>query len=185
MTDARGGRGRTDRSGPARVVASLVIVAFLGVVAVENFWYLPVLRRAEPRLRPVGALGLDQGWGMFVFRPDPSPGAQVLAARLTFADGTVRDHPLPQEDRFLGGQRAARWAKLGEFARPRSHGEGGGAGQELWRPLAEWLARTESVPGNAVVRVDLVARDRAIPELGDRRDPPWVESVAATFHFPA
>lgn len=174
---------RTDRDPRARVVASVLIVAFLGVVAVENFGYLPVARRVAPRLTPVREAGLDQGWGMFVFNPDEPPTAQVLAARLTYADGTVRDRPLPQGARFLGGQRAARWAKLGEFARPRSHGKGGTAGQELWEPLARWLIRTESTDERRVTRVELLARDRDIPRPGERRDAPWVERVV--FAYPA
>ena len=170
--------------GATKAVLSLAIAGFLAVLAVENFWYAPGARTVVPHLAPVREAGLEQGWGMFVFRPDAPPTAQVLAARLTYADGTVRDWALPQGDRFLGAQRAARWQKLGEFARPRSHGEGGTAGQELWLPLARWLVRTESRPGNAVVRVELVARDREIPPLGDRRPPREDEAVAYTYDVP-
>lgn len=157
-----------------------MIVAFVAVLALENFWYLPGARKVAPRLDAVEEAGLAQGWGMFVFHPDPPRSAQVLTSRLTYADGAVVDRPLPQGARFLGAQRAARWSKYGEFARPVSHGERGGAGSELWAPLARWLVRTESRPGNAVVRVELVARDRVIPPLGSGADPPWTETVVFT-----
>lgn len=145
----------------------------MGLLAVLNFPDLRGLRWVYPRVDDrVRDAGIEQGWGMFVFRPDPSPSSQVVRARLAYADGRVVTWR-PPEDRFLGAQRAARWAKLGEFARPRSHGEGGTAGQELWRPLASWLART--YPG--VTRVELVALDHEIPEIGQRARPPWTERV--------
>jgi hypothetical protein len=156
---------RTDQPGIGRVLVSFVVAAFVVALAVENFWYAPGARRVQPHLGPARRAGFEQGWGMFVFRPDHPPTAQVVVARLTYADGTVRERPLPQAERWWGAQRAARWQKLGEFARPRSHGEGGGAGQELWQPLARWFA---GHAGDGVRRVELLAVDTEIPPIPHR-----------------
>jgi hypothetical protein len=121
---------------------------------------------------------------MFVFHPDPPAVSQTIAARLTYADGrTARWRP-PQDARFLGAQRAARWAKYGEFVRPLAHGEHA-AGEPLWRPLAAWLARTRGTAANPVTKVELLAVDRPIPEVGRRERPAPVESVFFTYELPA
>lgn len=172
---------RTDTRGLSRWLISLGIVAFLAVVIDEN---LPGDRQVIPRFAGMPAaelrnVGVEQGWGMFVWHPDPPPSSEAMRARVTLSDGTTESWS-PLRDRFVGAQRAARWSKYAEFARPRSHGEGGTAGHELWLPLARWLARKYQRPGVGVVMVELIVTDQAIAPLGTNRPTEPVERVFYT-----
>jgi hypothetical protein len=142
-------------------VISVVILAVLLTMLVGN---LPASRTRSalaPWVRPLSAsLGLEQAWG--VFSPDPRRVSIFLEADIELEDGSVDTWRPPVHGGLFGVQRAARWQKYVEFARSDDEV----ARNELWTPLARWVARSHGGPP-AVRRVTLVRVFRDVPPPGD------------------
>ena len=94
-------------------------------------------------------LGLDQAWG--VFAPDPRSTVYDLYGRIRYDDGTTEIWRWPKGDPFISEYRAYHWQKWAEQVRLDDN-------SDLWRPAAEWLARTHDRAGRHPTEITLVRR---------------------------
>jgi hypothetical protein len=158
---ARDLQARIESTAGGRAAISGVVLFLLVSFAVSN---LP-----DSRLKEVGshavrrvrdALGLEQAWN--VFAPDPRAATFDLRARIRFSDGSVRVWRVPGGDPFLSPYRTYHWQKWAEAVRLDAR-------SALWRPFAEWVARTQAPGGKRPVEVVLVRRWYDLFPPGARR----------------
>ncbi len=101
-------------------------------------------------VKPVrNGLGLDQTWG--VFSPDPRSRVYGFEARIRYGDGTSEVWHWPRGDPLISEYRSYHWQKWAEQVRLDDE-------SLLWRPFAEWLARTHNSTGRHPTDVTLVRR---------------------------
>ncbi len=94
------------------------------------------------------ALGIDQRWSLFA--PDPRTAIVEPSARVTFADGSSVLWPgVPAGGAGVDEYVTSRWQKWAEWLTQERYAV-------LWRPAAEWVARSYANRGRRPIRVELV-----------------------------
>jgi hypothetical protein len=150
---------RFELSRYGRVALSL-FVAF--TVVSLAFWNMPnghLKSGAVKVVRPfVIWSGLDQTWS--VFAPDPRRDVIDFEAQIAYANGKREVWRMPDGDPFVGDYRAYHWQKLMES------GIQDAKKNELWEPLAAWIARTHRHAGKVPVEVVLVRRFYTLSQPG-------------------
>lgn len=106
------------------------------------------------------AFGIDQSWS--VFAPDPRTSTVEPSARVTFADGSTALWPgVLAGGAGLDEYVTSRWQKWGEWLTQERYAV-------LWRPAAEWIARSYASAGQRPVRVELMRTISKLPPPGGR-----------------
>lgn len=164
MVDAAQERVESHRVG--RLALSIVAVIVVLAVLSPNLAPAPLTTRLDTLVRPVrDAVGLDGVWN--VFAPGPRTYVLGLAARLEYADGSVRIWRPPTGDLVAGGYRYYHWQKWMEQVNDPSW-------KQLWRPLSVWLARTRMVGGAPPTTITLVRLTRdLLPPGSHAARPRW------------
>jgi hypothetical protein len=161
-----------------RTAISCLIVLFLATMLAFN---LP-RSRLQHRLAPLGGplrngLGFDQAWG--VFAPKPPTTVTELFARIRYDDGAKEIWRWPKGDPLISEYRAYHWEKWAEQAMLDEH-------RDLWRPLAEWLARTRDRRDRHPVEISLFRRSFALKPPGTHPSRgPATEETFFTFRVDA
>jgi hypothetical protein len=154
---------RLERSGPAQVVISILVVL---VLLAEICTHLPssAIERelGAPANQIIRVVGAEQAWG--VFAPDPRSTSLRLEARVTFADGSSTTWGVPDGPRLGANLRYYRWRKWLERIR-------GDDFSGLWRPTAEWIASLYDEAPSPVTTVELVRHFHENEISGEQ--PPW------------
>jgi hypothetical protein len=120
---------------------SVVLVAFLALLAVANIPGRPLHKIDDPAL---SALGARQVWS--VFAPDPSQVVGRVSVLFTYKDGTKSTWHIPRGGALVHGYRDYRWLKLAENV-TRS--------QQAASQLLVWAARHKS-EHKPLARADLM-----------------------------
>jgi hypothetical protein len=170
---------RLEGHGAGRGLISAFIVLVVFSVVVWNMSSSHLKDRALPVTKPfLITVGLDQAWN--VFSPDPRRQVIDLIARIDYAGGGHGVWHIPTGHRGLGELRAYRWQKLLES-------EIADANKDLlWRPLAQWVARTHTGPGRRVVKVTLVRRWYDLSQAGVAQGRPhWHQFTYFTYQVPS
>jgi hypothetical protein len=91
------------------VAISVLLVAFLALLAIANIPGNPLHKVDDPAL---SALGARQVWS--VFAPDPSQVVGRVSVRFTYQDGSTSTWTVPRGGALVHGYRDYRWLKLAE-----------------------------------------------------------------------
>lgn len=162
-------QARMESSRLGRAAITVLISAVLGSFVASSLPASELEGRVARLVAPVGSgVGLNQSWAMFSVSYWVSADVE---ARLEYPDGSTATWTRPQGGRLLASYRDYRWQKWTSYLHA-------GSRSELWRPAAEWLARTqlrdgqESRPGDAgsapaKTQSPRIGRCRA-PTLGGR-----------------
>jgi hypothetical protein len=151
MADGQTGLPADRASRLRRALISVFLVVTI-VSVVSFFMYAPTLQKALFKVtRPYGvALALDQNWG--VFAPEPRPQTIGMRARIFYANGTAEWWDLPDSNPVVGEYVDYRWRKWLEYIiNPDFR-------TTLFKPLADWLARTHTDARHVPVRIVFVSR---------------------------
>jgi hypothetical protein len=169
----RGARWQTAR----QVGISIALVVLLASLVSSMLPDSDLHRAPASVINPVlVATGLDQGWG--VFAPDPRQQSIAMRARITYADGTAEWWTLPEGDPLIGDYWDYRWRKYLEYVvNPQYR-------KVVFRPLAEYVARTHRGGGRRPVKIVFVARwyDLYTPLGGGPLRSPGRETAYYTLH---
>jgi hypothetical protein len=127
-----------------------LIIFVLGTLFASNLSQSALQGWVSDLVQPVrNGLGLDQAWG--VFSPDPRSTVYGLEARIRYDDGAAETWTWPKNDPFISEYRDYHWQKYSEQVRLDDQ-------SALWRPFAEWIARTHDRSDRHPVEVTLVRR---------------------------
>lgn len=161
----------------AKAALSGVILFALCAMAVESLPDSAIRRAAMPIAQPfLDLTGLHQNWNLFA--PDPRVATLRLEARIAYASGTTISWHPPEGDPFIGVYGTFRWRKwAGNILSSRN--------KHLWRPTAEWIARTHVRDGELPLRVALVKQWYFAPPPGSGRPSvqPFKEEVLFTGRY--
>jgi hypothetical protein len=127
-----------------------LIIFILGTLFASNLSESALQNWLADLVRPVrNGLGLDQAWG--VFSPDPRSTVYGLEAHIRYDDGSSQIWTWPKGDPFISEYRDYHWQKWSEQVRLDDQ-------SGLWRPFAEWIARTHDRPNRHPTEVTLIRR---------------------------
>ena len=130
------------------VISGLLLVTLTCLVAL-NLPDSELERKLDRVAAPYShALGIEQAWSLFA--PDPRTAIVEPSARVTFADGSVALWPgVRVGGAGLDEYVTSRWQKWAEWLTQERYAV-------LWRPAAEWVARSYASRGRRPVRVELI-----------------------------
>jgi len=117
-----------------RAVITGIIIFILATLLASNLPDSPLENWLAQLVEPVrNGVGLDQAWG--VFAPDPRATVYGLEADIRYDDGSTSTWTWHKGDPFISEYRDYHWQKYAEQVRLDDN-------NDLWRPLAVWIART-------------------------------------------
>jgi hypothetical protein len=142
---------RLEQTRAGHLVISAFIVATLFSVITMNLYPSDLKRQFLRVAKPyVYVTGVDQGWD--VFSPNPRRDTVALVAQIHYVDGSVDTWTIPRGGSLFGAYWDYRWRKWVELLVE------GFAPKEVWKPAAEWIARTQADPHKMATEVELVSR---------------------------
>lgn len=168
---ASSGGNRTAVAGLAdtrrgRMLVSAFLVVLLASVGVAVMPKSQLRNDLAQAAGPVlGALGMDQYWG--VFSPDPRMDTTEIIARVVYADGATEDRTIDASAGIME-LRDYRWRKYEEqlWAAPDA--------SKAWLPYAQWLTVEARGSGRKVAEVLIIRRTRESLPPGPGPDyGPW------------
>jgi hypothetical protein len=139
---------RVEASRAGRVVISVLIVLGLLGIIVTNLPNSYLKSQVLPKTQPyINAVGLDQNWG--VFAPDPRREVLGLDVRMTYRDLDAENWRPPVRGDLIGTYSDYRWQKFME----NSLNE-----KKLWRPLTDWVVRTQRKRQELPITIALIKK---------------------------
>jgi len=157
---------RFERTPLGRIVISIFLLVTLVTLVTAN---LPDSRLQEVLLKRnhyyLYGVALDQAWG--VFAPDPRRQTIDVSADVRFADGSHATWHVPRRDPVIGEYTDYRWLQWAEYGSSQVH-------QELWKPVALYVARQYASPTRRPVEVALSNRWHDLAPPGQIPDHPFV-----------
>jgi hypothetical protein len=160
-------QARIEASSAGRILISLILLATLAAIGVENMpnsvTKARLLGLAQPYLN---ATGLDQNWG--VFAPNPRDVVVYVRGRVDYTDGGSTTWSIPTRPN-LWAYSDYRWQKFGEYVHFDANGW-------TWLPLAQYIANQARHDGHKPMRVTLMRRWYELLPPGPGPDHgPWNE----------
>ncbi|MGB2875593.1 MAG: hypothetical protein WBB76_09000 [Gaiellaceae bacterium] len=157
---------RFERTRLGRLLISAFLLVTLVTILTAN---LPPSRLQDLLLSAdhpyLYGLGLDQDWS--VFAPEPRRETIHITAQVTFADGSQTTWHVPTRNPVVGEYTDYRWLKWTEFIVSPVQ-------QQLWQPIARYVARQLATPTRRPVRVSLHDRWYDLLPPGQIPDQPFV-----------
>jgi hypothetical protein len=134
-----------------RVVISAFIVLTLFCIITVNLYASDLKRQFFRVAKPyIYVTGVDQGWD--VFSPNPRRDTIALVAQIHYADGSIDTWTIPRGGSLFGAYWDYRWRKWVELIVE------GFVPSDVWKPTAQWIARTQAAPGKKPVEIELVSK---------------------------
>jgi len=175
----RSERPRFEQTFLGRALLSAVLVFTLAAMLISN---LPDSQLRRSGLKVVNGFldvtGLHQNWNLFA--PDPRRITLELEAHIVYDDGSEVIWQPTVGDPIFGVYASFRWRKWASYVVNRGNASG------LWKPTADWVARTHVRDGHFPARVVLIRRSYLAPEPGrGTTQPPFNEQVIYSARYKA
>ena len=153
-----------------RLISACLVLTVFSLIAANM--YPSDLKRIFMKVgKPVVYVtGLDQAWD--VFAPNPRQRTAFMEAKIYYADGSVGTWKPPSGGSLFGAYWDYRWRKWFEMMILPAHPE------QVLKPAAQWMARTQADPRKQVRAVDLISRFYDLRPPGEHPSrTPWSDAI--------